>query len=99
MSLEVEYERPYQRNEPENLQSIILKGHFFNIRAMYSEKLIRTILLKHQENFVRYASECEYDIVRRNEKDNKFWEDNYSIYLRPQVKNHKKNKRIRIQYL
>ena len=46
MSLEVEYERPYQRNEPENLQNIILKGYFFNIRSMYPEKLIRTILLK-----------------------------------------------------
>ena len=46
MSLEVEYERPYQRSEPENLQNIILKGYFYNIRSMYPEKLIRTILLK-----------------------------------------------------
>ena len=29
MSLEIEYERPYQRNEPESLQNIILKGYFF----------------------------------------------------------------------
>ena len=52
MSLEVEYERPYQRNEPENLQNIILRGYFYNIRSMYPEKLIRTILLilKHQKN-------------------------------------------------
>ena len=94
MSLEVEYERPYQKNEPENLQSIILKGPFFNIRAMYPEKLIRTILLKHLENFVRCASECEYEIVLRNEKDNKIWEDNYSIYLPTQVKDHKKIKEL-----
>ena len=43
MSLDVEYERPYQRNEPQSLQKIILKGYFYNIRVMYPEKLIRTI--------------------------------------------------------
>ena len=31
MSWEVEYERPYQRDEPESLQNIILKGYFYNI--------------------------------------------------------------------
>ena len=34
MSLEVEYERPYQRNEPESLQNIISNGYFYNIRAI-----------------------------------------------------------------
>ena len=34
MSLQIEYERPCQRNEPEGLQSIILKSYFYNIRAM-----------------------------------------------------------------
>ena len=34
MSLEVEYERLYQRNEPESLQKFILKGYFYNIRFM-----------------------------------------------------------------
>ena len=63
MSLEVEYKRPYQRNEPESLQNIILRGYFYNIRSMYPEKLIRTILLKHQKKFVRYAAECEYEIA------------------------------------
>ena len=96
MSLEVEYERPYQRDEPESLQNIILKGYFYNITAMYPENLIRTILLKHKENFVRYAAECEYEIAFKNEKDNKIWEDNFSIYLPPQIKNHRKIKRIRI---
>ena len=52
MTLEVEYERPYQRNEPESLQNIILKGYFCNIRAMYPEKLITRILLKHKKLFV-----------------------------------------------
>ena len=94
MSLEVEYERPYQRNEPESLQNIILRGYFYNIRSMYPEKLIRTILLKHQKKFVRYASECEYEIVLKNERDNKIWENNYIIYLPPQVKNHRKIKEL-----
>ena len=94
MSLEVEYERPYQRNEPESLQNIILKGHFYNIRSMYPEKLIRKILLKHQEKFVRYVAECEYEIVLRNEQDNKIWESNFTIYLTPQVKNHRKIKEL-----
>ena len=92
MSLEVEYERPYQRNESESLQNIILKGYFYNIRVMYPEKLIRTILLKHIEKFVRFAAECEYEIAFKNEKDNKIWEDNFSIYLPPEVKNHRKEK-------
>ena len=94
MSLEVEYERPYHRNEPESLQNIILKGHFFNIRSMYPEKLIRRILLKHQEKFIYYAAECEYEIVLRNEKDNKIWESTFTINLPPQIKNHRKIKEL-----
>ena len=90
MSLEVEYERPYQRNEPESLQNITLKGYFYNIRSMYPEKFITRIFLKHKEKFVRYAAECEYEIVLRNEQVNKIWENNFSIYLPPQVKNHRK---------
>ena len=80
MALEVEHERPYQRNEPESLQNIILKGYFYNIRAMYPENLIRTILLKHKEKFVRYAAECEYEIAFRIKEDNKIWESNFTIY-------------------
>ena len=78
MSLKVEYERPYQRNEPESLQKIILKDYFYNIRSMYPEKLIRTILLKHNEKFVRCITECEYEIAFRNEQDNKIWENNFT---------------------
>ena len=92
MSLEVEYERPCQRNEPESLQNIILKGYFYNIRAMYPEKLISTILSKHNEKFVRYAAECEYEIGLRIEKDNKIWESTFTICLPPQVKNHRKKR-------
>ena len=94
MSLEVEYKRPYQRNEPESLQNIILKGYFYNIRSTYPEKIIRTILLKHQGKFVRYTAECEYEIVLKNKQENKIWENIFSIYLPPQVKNHKKMKEL-----
>ena len=94
MNLEVKYEKPYQRNEPESLQNIILKGFFYNITAMCPEKLITRILLKHKEKFVRYAAECEYEIVLRNQKDNKIWENTFTIYLPPQVKNHRKIKEL-----
>ena len=94
MSLEVEYERPYQRNEPESLENIMLKGYFYNIRSMYPEKLIRKILSKHHEKLVRYVAECKYEIAFRNEKDNKIWENNFTIYLPPQVKSHRKIKEL-----
>ena len=61
---------------------------------MYPEKLIRTILLKHKEKFVRYAAECEYEITFRNEQDNKIWESNFIFYLPPQIKSHKKVKEL-----
>ena len=90
MSLEVKYERPYQRNESENLQNFILKGYFYKFRAMYPEKLIKSIFIKHKEKFVCYAAKCEYEIAFRNEQDKKIWESNFAIYLPPQVKNHRK---------
>ena len=94
MSLAVEYEGSYQRKEPESSQNIILQGYFYNIRPMYPEKLNRTILLKHEEKFVRYAAECEYEIAFRNEQDKKIWESNFTINLPPQVNNHRKIKEI-----
>ena len=94
MSLEVEYERPYQRNEPESFQNIILKGYFYNIRFMNPEKLFRKILLKHHEKFARYVAECEYEKAFRNEQDNKICENNFTICLPPQIKNHRKIKEL-----
>ena len=38
MSLEIEYERPYQRNEPESLQTIFIKNVRFNIKSIYPQK-------------------------------------------------------------
>ena len=94
MSFEVEYERPYQRNEPESLQNFILKGFYYNIRSMYPDNLIRTILLRHNEKFVRYVAECDSEIAFRNEQDNKIWEKKFTIYLPPHVKNHRKIKEL-----
>ena len=94
MALQMEYQRPYQRNEPEGLHNIIFKVYFYNIKAMYPEKLVRTISLEHKENLVRYAAESEYEIASRNEENNKIWESNVTIYLPPQIKNHRKIKEL-----
>ena len=40
MSLEREYERPYQRNESERLQNNIIKFVRYNIKSKYPEKNI-----------------------------------------------------------
>ena len=61
---------------------------------MYPEKLIRSILLKHKEKFLRFAAECEYEIAFRNEQDIQIWESNFTIYSPPQVKNHRKIKEL-----
>ena len=38
MSLQIEHERPYQRNEPENLQNIIMKYVYRQINSIYPQK-------------------------------------------------------------
>ena len=38
MSLQIEYRRPYQINEPESLQNIIIKYVCYNIKWMYPKK-------------------------------------------------------------
>ena len=39
MSLAIEYERPYRRNELESLQKIVIKYVRYNIKSMYPEKI------------------------------------------------------------
>ena len=51
-------------------------------------------MLKHQEKIIRYTAECEYEIAFKKEKNNKIWENNFSIYLAPQVKNYIKIKEL-----
>ena len=62
MSLETEYERPYQRNEPESLQIIIMKYVRFNIKSKYPEKIILSMVEEHVKNIVPYSGECEYQL-------------------------------------
>ena len=70
MTLEVEYEKPYQRNEPESLQNIIIRYVRYNIRSMYPEKIIGSILNEHVKKFVPCSGECEYQLdYRSNDKD------------------------------
>ena len=86
MALQMEYQRPYQRNEPEGLHNIIFKVYFYNIRAMYPEKLFRTISLEQKRKFIRYAAESEYEIAFRNEEDNKIWESIFTFFYLPKLK-------------
>ena len=59
MALEIEYERCYQRNEPENLQNKIIKFVRYNIKSLYPEKIIHSILEEHVTKFVPYNGECD----------------------------------------
>ena len=87
MSFETYYDRPYQINEPESLQNIIIKYVCYNIKSRYPKNIITTILYKHTKMFVPYTSECEYRLDYRC-KD-KPW-GVATIYLDPLFKNHKK---------
>ena len=87
MSLQVEYERPYQRNEPESLQNIIIKYVRYNIKSMYPEKIIHSILKEHAKKFVPYTSECEYQLdYRSKDKDKPLGVA--TIYHPDLIKNH-----------
>ena len=87
MSLEIEYNRPYQIYEPESLQNIIIKYVCYNIKWMYPKKIITLFLYKHNSMFVPYTSECEYRLDCRC-KD-KPW-GVATIYLDPLIKPNKK---------
>ena len=62
LALEAEYERPYQRNEPESLQYTIIKYVRFNKKSMYPEKKFLSILEEDVKKFVPYSGECEYQL-------------------------------------
>ena len=82
------YDRPYQINEPESLQNIIIKYVCYNIKSMYPKIIITNILYNHAQMFIPYTSECEYLLdYRRKDKP---W-GVASIYLDPLFKNHKKH--------
>ena len=60
MSLEIEYVRLYQRNEPGSLQNIFVKNFRHNIKSRYPRKIIDSILDKHAKNFVLYTAVYDY---------------------------------------
>ena len=73
MSLEVEYGRPYQKNEPEILQNIIIKYVRYNSKSMYPEKINSSILDKHAKILEPYTVECEYQSDIRSKDKDKPW--------------------------
>ena len=44
MAFEIEYERPYQLNEPESLRNIIIKYVRYTNKSIYPTKRIHSIL-------------------------------------------------------
>ena len=94
MSLEIYYNRPYQMNEPESLQNIVVKYIIRNIKWIYPKKLITDIFYKHAKMFVPYTSECEYQLDYRA-KDKPYGVAN--IYLDPLIKKNQRNRKRRLQ--
>ena len=93
MNLEIEYERPYQRNEPESSQIIILKYVRYNIKSMYPEKIIHSMINDHVKKFVPYTGECEYQLDYRSKNKDKPL-GVATIYHPPLIKNLKKSKEV-----
>ena len=70
MALEIEYERLYQKNEPESLQNIIIKYVRYNNKSRYPEKIIHSVIEEHVKKLVPYSGKCEYLLdFRSKEKD------------------------------
>ena len=85
------YDRPYQIQEPESLQNIVIRYICYNNKWMHPKKIIATLLYKHIKMFVPYTSECEYRLDYRC-KD-KPW-GVATIYLDPLTKPNKKIKEL-----
>ena len=62
MSLEIEYERRYQKNEPESLQNFFINYVLCKIKSMYPEKLFPSMIDEHVKKFDAYSGECEYQL-------------------------------------
>ena len=68
MVLEIEYERLFQRNEPESLQKFIIKFVRYNIKSTYPAKIIYSILDKYIKKFVTYTGEFQKDLEEKCKK-------------------------------
>ena len=87
MSLALEQQRLYQRNEPESLQSIFIKYVRYNNKSKYPEKIIHSILEEHVKKFVPYSGEFEYRLDYGSKDKDKPW-GVATIFLDPLVKNY-----------
>ena len=92
MSLEKEYERPYQRNELESFQNLIKKYVRYINESMYPEKKFCSRISEHVKKFVPYRGECEYQLDYRSKgKDEP--RGVATFHHPPLIKNHEKNKK------
>ena len=88
MTKEIEQERPYQRNEPENLQTLIIKYVRYNTKSMCPEKIFHSMRDEHVKKIVPYRSEYEYQSDYMSKGKHKPW-GVATINLPPLIKNHK----------
>ena len=85
MSLQIEYDRPYQIYEPESLQNIKINYVRRNIKSMYPKNIITSIITNHILIFMPYTSECIYQLDYKC-KDKAI--GIATIYLDPLIKTH-----------
>ena len=86
MALEIEYERPYQRIEPESLQINIIKYVRYTIKSMYPAKMFHFMIDEHVKKLVPYIGECQYQLDNRSKDKDKPW-GVATIYQPPLNKN------------
>ena len=55
MSLEIEYERPYQKSVPESAQKFIIESSRYKNKSRYPEKLFSSISKRLVKIFVPYT--------------------------------------------
>ena len=65
MCSQIEYEKPYERKEPENLLNIFMKCVYRQIKPRYPQKLLINSSGKHIKMFRPYTAECQNDLEVR----------------------------------
>ena len=88
MSLELEDERHYQKNEPESWQNFIIKYVCRQNKSRYPHKLLFNVSDKHTRMFRPFTAECQYhlEFTCKNQPCGVA-----TIYHPIQLKNRKKN--------
>ena len=89
MALEREYKRPYQRNETESLQNIIIKYVQYKIKSTYPQTKIHSMVEEHVRKSVPYSGGGEYRLDYRSKDNEKPW-GVATIYHPPLFQNHNK---------